>query len=137
MQVKSPVKALGMLSWPSCPLVFTDGGAANHELTTPSCFSTRAINNGDREALKYYFDLTVHFAGQDKEHKAATHAEAFPQWAFLLAIDGGRTAMLVDMVSWAGSGLPLEQLVENTVVELNNIPSSYPSLTLYGKKKSF
>lgn len=133
MQVKSRTKPDTMLAWETCAVVSNDGNLP--ELTTQEHFLTHAIKNDDRKALKYYFDLTTHFASQDKDNKAGSQAQAFPQWAFLLALERGSTEMLADMVSWAGAGLPLEQLVKKTGVELKNIPTSYPGLTVYGKKR--
>lgn len=134
MQVKSRVSPLTMLGWKTPTIVMKDGKfeeftEANH------CLLEHAIVTNDRKCLKYYYDIAVHLAAQDKQADEGNQFVIFPQWAFLLAVERSHIELLTDMIRSTGAGLPLEQLVKKTGVELREIPRSYQGLTVYGKKR--
>lgn len=133
MQVKSRIKPLKMLEWAFPTLQTDDGG---HRFTRDCTLLEHVISNDDREALKYYYDLTVYFSDRDEDKDDENnHFVAFPQSAFWSAVEKGRIGILADMIKWAGAGLPLEALVKKTGVELKEKPKYYQGLTVYGKKR--
>lgn len=135
MQVKSRVKPLGLLEWEHSFFGSKDGKFDEFSCSRGSLLK-HIINAGDREGLRYYWDLKLHFSGQQKdEDDEDNQAVTFPQWAFLQAIEKGHILLVSDMIKWAGAGLPLEQLVEKTGVELKDKPRFYQGLTVYGKKR--
>lgn len=135
MQVKSRVKPLDLLDW-NCSCFKFEGGRFEQFSYPESSLLKHIINAGDRKGLQYYHDLRLHFAGQHKgENDEDKQVVAFPQWAFLQAVEQGRTLLASDMIKWAGAGLPLEQLVKKTGVELKEKPRYYQGLTVYGKKR--
>ncbi|KAI3401594.1 hypothetical protein diail_10195, partial [Diaporthe ilicicola] len=133
MQVKSRVKPLRMLEW-AFPTLQSDDG--KDKFTGSRCLLEHVISNDDRQGLKYYYDLTVFFSNKDgdKDDEDSLFV-AFPQSAFWSAVDQGRIGILADMVKFAGAGLPLEELVKKTGVELKEKPRYYQGLTVYGKKR--
>lgn len=133
MLVKSRVKPLHILSQNMTYLSPEEGPVSGETC----CLLKHIIKENDRKGLKYYYDLTVQFAGQNAKGEDNEGGEfvAFPQWAFYLAIEKGNTEMLRDMISWTGAGLPLEHLVKKSGVELQEKPLYYQGLSVYGKKR--
>lgn len=135
MQVKSKVQPLAMLGWNMAPFEYKDGKFEKFS-STKCCFLKHIIDNNDRNGLKYYYDLTVHFAGQHKDDDDGnSQPVVFPRSIFLQAVESGRIELVTDMIKFAGAGLPLEQLVKRTGVELVEKPRYYQGLTVYGKKE--
>ena len=133
MQVKSRIKPLKMLDWDFLSLHSEDG---KDKFSGGRTLLEHVICNDDRKGLKYYYDLTVYFSGLDEDKDAeSNHFIAFPQSAFWSAVEQGRIGILADMIKWAGAGLPLEELVKKTGVELKEKPRYYQGLTVYGKKR--
>ncbi|KAJ4414254.1 hypothetical protein N0V82_008036 [Gnomoniopsis sp. IMI 355080] len=134
MLVKSRVKPLEMLDWDTHSVLIKDSKA--EELSgSPDSLVRHAIANNDRKTLRFYYDLAVYFAAKDKQADESNQFVVFTQGHFWLAVQYGRLEILADMIKWTGAGLPLEQLVQNTGVELKEIPRSYQGLTVYGKKR--
>lgn len=132
MQVKSRVKPLKMLEW-TFPTLHSEGG--KDRFYGRRSLLEHIIINDDRKGLKYYYDLTACFSGRDEEENENNHLATFPQSAFWSAVEQGRVGLLADMIKWAGAGLPLEELVKKTGVELKEKPKYYQGLTVYGKKR--
>ncbi len=59
----------------------------------------------------------------------------FPDNDFRRAIELGRTELLAEIIRRTGAGLPLEELVKGTGVEIKEKPRFYQGLTVYGKKR--
>lgn len=135
MQVKSKIQPLDMLGWKMAPFEYKDGKFEGFS-DSRRCFLRQVIDKNDRDGLRYYYDLTVHFAGQHKdEDEGNNQLVIFPQWSFLQAVKNGRIELITDMIKLAGAGLPLAQLVKKTGVELVTKPRFYQGLTVYGKKR--
>lgn len=133
MQVRSRVKPLKMLDW-VFPALCSENG--KDKFYGGRTILEHVICNDDRKGLKYYHDLTVYFSGRDEDkNDESNHFIAFPQSAFWSAVEQGRIGILADMIKWAGAGLPLEELVKKTGVELREKPRYYQGLTVYGKKR--
>lgn len=99
------------------------------------------IKNNDRKGLEFYYhlaaDLTSQKRGERGERDDGENDQVviFPQWAFLLAVKDEHIELLRDMIKWTGAGLPLEHLVKETGIELQEKPRYYQGLTVYGKKR--
>lgn len=134
MEVESRVKPLDMLDWEFSSLDIKDGKAEELQAYKDSLLSHSILDN-DRKGLKFYYDVAIDLVAQDKQADESSEFKLFPQWAFQLAVKYGRLEILTDMIKWTGAGLPLEELVLETGVELKTIPRSYQGLTVYGKKR--
>ncbi|KAK4177440.1 hypothetical protein QBC36DRAFT_131497 [Triangularia setosa] len=96
-----------------------------------------AVYENDMQVLKFVLGLAERFAASTPngvtEDKPGIYA--FPDSIFKLAIRKGHTELLAEIIKRTGAGLPLENLVKNTGVEIAEKPTYYQGLTVYGKKR--
>jgi hypothetical protein len=88
--------------------------------------------------LKFLLGAGEHFGSQKLEDSdEPTRSFVFPESELRLAIEKGHTELLAEIIRRTGAGLPLEQLVKHTGVELGNVEKRqyYEGLTVYGKKR--
>ncbi|KAF9876431.1 ankyrin repeat protein [Colletotrichum karsti] len=139
MQVKSTVKPIEFLS----QVVNTFGPGNNERLRTryQSLFSF-VLENDDHAGLKALLDMATHFAGQKlvdgsqgEEDDDAGGRFTFPENEFLQAVTQGKTTALAEIISRTGAGIPLDDLVKKSGVEMKRKPRYYQGLTVYGKKR--
>lgn len=95
---------------------------------------SRAVFNNDMQALKFVLGLAERFAADGGAEDKQTFYP-FPDSVFKLAIQKGHTELLAEIIKRTGAGLPLENLVKNTGVEIAEKPTYYQGLTVYGKKR--
>ncbi|KAK0673305.1 hypothetical protein QBC41DRAFT_136273 [Cercophora samala] len=95
---------------------------------------SRAVFNNDMQALKFVLGLAERFAAEGVAEDKPTFYP-FPDSVFKLAIEKGHTELLAEIIKRTGAGLPLENLVKNTGVEIAEKPTYYQGLTVYGKKR--
>lgn len=135
MQVKSHVKPQAFMGWETPTFTFHDGkvGETTDEKISPLNF---AIKKNDQKLVKFLLDLEVHYASLkfDKDDEP-TKFVPFPHQAFLYAIAQGRTEILAYIIKRTGAGLPLDELVKTSGVEIQEKPRYYQGLTVYGKKR--
>ncbi|KAK4205349.1 hypothetical protein QBC40DRAFT_51092 [Triangularia verruculosa] len=93
---------------------------------------SRAVFANDMPALKYVLDLCERFHGATGDKPSIY---SFPDSVFKLAIQRGHTELLAEIIRRTGAGLPLEEFVRNTGVEIAEKPTYYQGLTVYGKKR--
>jgi hypothetical protein len=60
---------------------------------------------------------------------------AFPVTLFREAVQLGRVELLAEIIRRTGAGLPLENLVKQTGMEMKVKPRYYQGLTVYGSKR--
>ncbi|KAM7224255.1 hypothetical protein V8F06_000036 [Rhypophila decipiens] len=126
MQVTSHTKPLDFLQWDIRPL-------DAHASVAPF---TYAVRQKDMEALKFLLDLGEHFTAQKIDPlEEATGYFVVPTPAFTEAISLGKVDMLVEIIKRGGAGLPLEDMVTDSGIEMKEKPRSYQGLTVYGKKR--
>jgi hypothetical protein len=130
MKIKSKTKPLEVLNW-SC-LMYREG----LDRTRRQSLWETVIQHNDLKGLKYLLGLGELYAAQtlDADDEPA-HFFSFPYDAFHAAIDQGRTELLAEIIRRTGAGLPLDQLVQSSGVELKEKPRYYQGLTVYGKKR--
>ncbi|KAK3341505.1 hypothetical protein B0T25DRAFT_344013 [Lasiosphaeria hispida] len=96
----------------------------------------QVIRANDIKALKFLLDLGEHYSSQKIDAEDETSAfYLFPDSCFTLAVQLGRTELLAEIIRRTGAGLPLENLVKETGIELKDKPKYYQGLTVYGKKR--
>ncbi|TPX15381.1 uncharacterized protein E0L32_004361 [Thyridium curvatum] len=136
MQVKSRTKPLEMLSW-GCPsFTVRDGKVENLHFGSYSLFRA-VIQRNDHAGLKFLLDTGAHYTAQKLDQDdEPNRIFAFPQLDFDYAIEEGRVEMLAEIIKRTGAGLPLEDLVKRSGVEIKDKPRYYQGLTVYGKKRS-
>jgi ankyrin repeat protein len=129
MKVNSRTRPLEMFSW-YC-LDYRNGDKA-----TDTVLNT-VIKNNDLNGLKFLLDVGEHLSAQKLEPDDETaRFYSFPDSSFQLAVNrGGRTELLAEIIRRTGAGLPLEELVKHSGVELVEKPRYYQGLTVYGKKR--
>ncbi|KAH8891013.1 hypothetical protein GQ53DRAFT_166758 [Thozetella sp. PMI_491] len=130
MKVKSHTLPQEFFNW-TCPEHRADGTLG--KLKTPLAL---VIKNNDLKGLKMLLDIGEHFVAQkiDPDIDAAGFF-TFPDNDFRLAIALGRTELLAETIRRTGAGLPLEELVKDSGVEIKEKPKYYQGLTVYGKKR--
>ncbi|KAK0729206.1 hypothetical protein B0T21DRAFT_394537 [Apiosordaria backusii] len=128
MKVKSHTKPSELLER-SYPKPGVDGRAY--------ALISRAVYDNDMQALKFVLGLAERFSSQkpDGTTEDKPGVYAFPDSVFKFAIKLGRTELLAEIIKRTGAGLPLENLVKNTGVEIAEKPTYYQGLTVYGKKR--
>ncbi|TDZ65873.1 Uncharacterized protein CTRI78_v003421 [Colletotrichum trifolii] len=139
MQVKSVVKPIDFLTQTVCAFKVQDGKASlNTVFETLFGF---ALHNDDSTGLKTLIDMGTHFAGQklvdgtETEDVDAAGRFIFPEEDFLSAVNRGKTAALAEIISRTGAGIPLDDLVKKSGIEMKRKPRYYQGLTVYGKKR--
>ncbi|OLN95948.1 hypothetical protein CCHL11_05046 [Colletotrichum chlorophyti] len=139
MQVKSTTKPLHNLIWKVQSFQMENGKAGRRGLFKQSLFHfvMECKNQAGLEAL---LDMATHFASQKLTDGAQDDEEtggrfSFPEDDFLWAVRNGRTAALAEIISRTGAGIPLDDLVKKSGVEMKRKPKYYQGLTVYGKKR--
>lgn len=130
MKVNSRTKPLEIIGW-ACRGIRRDGTAGD----SGSPFA-HVINNNDLRGLKTLLDWAEHYGSQklDPDDEPFTFF-AFPDPDFTRAVELGRSELLSEIIRRTGAGLPLEDLVKNSGLELKEKPKYYQGLTVYGKKR--
>lgn len=94
------------------------------------------IRDNDIEGLRFLLDIYEYWTTQslDPDDEPPSFY-AFPAALFRLAIRLGRVELLAEIIRRTGAGLPLENLVKQTGVEMKVKPRYYQGLTVYGSKR--
>ncbi|KAK0731565.1 hypothetical protein B0H67DRAFT_597442 [Lasiosphaeris hirsuta] len=130
MKVNSHTKPLEF-AMGSCRSLDDDGKPGN--VSSPL---EHVIGTNDIKGLKFLLDLGEYYSSQKLDAEDETSGfYFFPDYCFTLAIEFGRTELLTEIIRRTGAGLPLENLVKETGVELKDKPKYYQGLTVYGKKR--
>lgn len=97
-----------------------------------------AIVADDMKLFKLLLDLgEEHSRTTDEEGATSTSRFfAFQQEDFRLAIEHGRTQHLAEIMKRTGAGIPLEELVKRSGVEIKEKPKYYQGLTVHGRKRA-
>ncbi|OHE91823.1 hypothetical protein CORC01_12897 [Colletotrichum orchidophilum] len=141
MQVKSTVKPLDFLGQKTHTFKTVEGKARSCKNSSQTLFQF-VLQNDDHAGLKVLLDMANHFAGQ-KLVRAGTQDEEeggggrfeFPDGDFLWAVKYGKTAALAEIIRRTGAGIPLDDLVKKSGVEMKRKPKYYQGLSVYGKKR--
>lgn len=131
--VKSDVLPLTMVEWP-CPAErfqeSYNGQDSHWNLLGHAVFSN------DMGLLKFIIDLGAEqqalLAEEPDDRKTYTIDNA----VFRKSIELGRTAMLAEMIKATGVGIPLNELIKKSGVEIKEKPKYYQGLSVGGKKRA-
>ncbi|KAK2004117.1 ankyrin [Colletotrichum falcatum] len=139
MQVKSAVKPLDFLTWNVHTFTVEGGKARSCKESNQTLFKF-VLQHNDHAGLKALLDMASRFAEQKLVGRAPDEEEtaghfSFPENDFLWAVQNGKTAALAEIISRTGAGIPLDDLVKKSGVEMKRKPKYYQGLTVYGKKR--
>ncbi|KAK2065301.1 ankyrin [Colletotrichum caudatum] len=139
MQVKSTVKPLDFLARNVRTFTTENGKARSCKESNQTLFKF-VLQHDDHAGLKTLLDMASRFAEQKLFGRAPDEEEMsgrflFPENDFLWAVQNGKTAALAEIISRTGAGIPLDDLVKKSGVELKRKPKYYQGLTVYGKKR--
>ncbi|KAK3372503.1 hypothetical protein B0H63DRAFT_299088 [Podospora didyma] len=131
MKVNSRIKPLELLNW-RCNAIDSHGKSTNDACNTLH----HVIRNNDLKSLKFLLDMGELFSSQKlEEGDDVSGFYAFPDHEFRVAVELGHAELLAEIIRRTGAGLPLEELVKDSGVELKEKPIYYQGLTVYGKKR--
>lgn len=137
LNVKSPIKALDFIHWTCNTFEVKDGVPDFTTCSMSSPWEFLTVNGKDSYAFKTYLEMCIHFGG--KKYNAAPgddHTSYAPsECDFRRMIEYGRLDMLKEIIPKTGAGIPLDQLVKQSGVEMKAKPRYYLGLTVYGKKR--
>jgi hypothetical protein len=115
--------------------VVRDGKIAEYKTFSGSLFQF-VFNQNDPRGLKFLLDTATHFATQKTDGKTRSSYYNFPTSEFRVAVASGRVEMLAELIKRTGAGLPLEEMVKDSGIKIEEPPEYYQGLTVYGKKRS-
>ncbi|KAL0936521.1 ankyrin repeat protein [Colletotrichum truncatum] len=139
MQVKSTVKPIDFLT--RQVRHFKIGGQTdfdNHRAL--GTLFQYVLRSDDMTGLKTLLDMAIHFAGQklidgSQDDEDTGGRFDFPEGDFLWAVKHGKTTALAEIIGRTGAGIPLDELVKKSGVEMKKKSRYYQGLTVYGKKR--
>jgi len=129
MQVNSKTKPLEMMDWVCAPAHLDDKGALDF---SPLVHVTR---NKNMEGLKFLLDMGEQFSAQSADSDSITSQLGTLPNAFSTAIIQGHIEVLTELIKRTGAGLPLDNLIKDSGVEVKEKPRYYQGLSVYGKKR--
>ena len=130
MKVNSRTKPLEILEW-NCRGLCSDGSLGN--VASPLLY---VIKNNEMRGLEVLLELAERHSSKKLElGDEPSSFYTFPDDAFTKAVQLGRIELLIEIIKRTGAGLPLEQLVQGSGIELKEKPRFYQGLTVYGKKR--
>lgn len=138
MQVKSKVTPCQLMAW-SCPVTtFLDTTFLDINTRTgqPNSLMQLAMFTDDKPLLLLLLDLVQQYLPSDSDGSGAKQFLHFTDDDFLYAIELGRTALLSEIIRRTGAGMPLDDLVKKSGVEIQERPKYYQGLSVYGKKRA-
>jgi hypothetical protein len=134
MQVKSDVLAGQILGWNCRTFKNVDGDFENTGADSLIAF---CIEYNDMERFKHLVNWGIHFAKQrtDEDEGDSDKSYVLPNHIFDKLIQMGRLEMLADVIKRTGAGMPIQDFVDKSGVEMKVKPRYYQGLTVYGKKR--
>jgi ankyrin repeat protein len=97
-----------------------------------------AIYLDDADLLQFLIDAGEDFTVRRKsiDDEPASKFYSFNQHDFLYAVQLGRVQLLKIIVKRTGAGIPLDDLVKKSGVEITKKPKYYQGLSVHGKKRA-
>ncbi|RYP71433.1 hypothetical protein DL771_004800 [Monosporascus sp. 5C6A] len=135
-QVKSDVLATALINWVVPTFVTLPDGTVKRNKGSQNLLTFAMIEN-DTERFKFLVEVGIHYARLAPESEEGTSRFfTISEEQFCGAVKLGRTDMLADMIKRTGAGMPLEDLIKKSNVEVKVKPRYYQGLTVYGKKRA-
>jgi len=134
MQVQSRVTAIGYITWKVNTFSMKDGEPVPKSDTYQELWNFVGCN--DRfEKFAAYLDMCMHFSRKNKSADDEEAIYTLPQHVFQRLIEHGHIKELAEVIKRTGAGIPLDDLVKKSGVEVKEKPRHYQGLTVYGKKR--
>lgn len=135
-QVKSDVLPATFIHWSVPTFTLLPGGKIKRSKKIENLLAF-AIAENDMERFKFLVEVEMPYISQmPVPGEAPDSFYTFSEDRFRDAVKYGRTEMLADAIKRAGAGIPLEDLVKKSGVEMKVKPRYYQGLTVYGKKRA-
>lgn len=131
--VKSDVMPLQMIEWPCMAERFNDKSKANDHRAT---LLEYAVRTDDMDLIKFLIELGSEQQALLAEEEDDQKSYNLSRDVFQKAIELGRTEMLAYMIKTTGVGIPLNELIKTSGIELKTKPKYYQGLTVGGRKQA-
>ena len=135
MLVKSKVTAFDFLNWNTRTFELKNGvpDLSTCSRSSPWGFSP---HNDDITAFGPFLDMCTHFAWEKSEAvPGLDHVSSAPgESDFREIVERGKVKMLKEVIRRTGAGLPLDDLVKKSGVEVKTKPRQYEGLSVRGRK---
>lgn len=107
------------------------------EVAKPGNLFQLAVFLDDAILLQFLLDAAEQYAVRrgGTNHEPAAKFYSFNEQDFHYAIQLGRVQMLKEIVRRTGAGIPLDDLVKKSGVEITKKPKYYQGLSVHGKKR--
>lgn len=130
--VKSHVDPLTMVEWPCMAEWFSISPDITplHQIG----LMKHAIQDDNMPLLKFLLEIGAEQQLHVFTEQGDPQAYSVGLVEFNTAISLGRTAMLAELIKATGVGIPLDELVKNSGVEVKEKPRYYQGLSIAGKK---
>ncbi|KAK5146469.1 hypothetical protein LTR04_001040 [Oleoguttula sp. CCFEE 6159] len=135
-QVKSNITPIQLMGW-FCrvsPLLDEDS-PREKELANASNLMQYAIAFDNIELLRLLLDLSIEYTARNASLDNHPKVFSFLNRDFDFAIRLGRTHMLAEIIKRTGAGVPLEDFVKKSGVQVVEKPKYYQGLSVHGKKR--
>ena len=131
--VKSDVLPIRMMEWLCCATRFNgENKSSNHQYS----LLLHAVESDNMDLFKFMIELGSEqqalLAEEDDDQKSYN----LDRGVFQQAIKLGRTEMLAYMIKTTGVGIPLNELIKKSGIELETKPKYYQGLTVGGRKRA-
>ena len=131
--VKSHVLPSAMIGW-YCLADRFDG--SRHGRNTSQTLLNYAVSSDNMTLLKFIIELGAEEQAVLAEHDEDQKFYTIPQDAFHSAIRLGRTSLLAEMIRCSGAGIPFNEIISKSGIELKSKPRYYQGLSVGGKKRA-
>jgi ankyrin repeat protein len=131
--VKSDVMPLQMIEWTCMARRFRDSKTVYDHQTS---LLEYAVATDDMDLFKFMIELGSEQQALLAEEEDDQKSYSVGRDVFQKAIKLGRTEILAYMIKTTGVGIPLNELIKRSGVELKTKPKYYQGLTVGGKKRA-
>lgn len=132
--VKSDVLPLTMIEWSCMPQRLQD--STNKDLSILSSLLGYAVETDNMDLFKFIMQLGAEQQALLAEEEDDQKCYTVQGPVFYTAIQLGRTTMLAEMIKATGVGIPLNELIKKSGIELKSKPKYYQGLSVGGKKRA-
>jgi ankyrin repeat protein len=137
-QVKSEVAPLALLTWSYRVSEFISDESGSQTKGDPTAVRSLlqyAIWADNVDLLVFLLQLGAEYASRTAEDETTSRIFPVAQGDLDYAIRLGRTRALAELIRRTGAGIPLEDLVKKSGVEVEEKPKYYQGLSVHGQKR--
>lgn len=120
---------------PAMFVSYVDPNEKHFPSRRPNRLVQYAIWKDDTKLLEFLLDLGEQYAALDKDEDSSS-AFTVPEQDVLFALRHGRTKALAVLIKRTAAGIPLDELVKKSGVEVKEKPRYYQGLSIHGKKRT-